>query len=43
MPPTGHAISKPEVESLRAWIQSGAPVPAQDIALEPRGTGIRSR
>lgn len=43
MPPTGHAISKPEVESLRAWIQSGAPLPAEDVAFKPRGTGIRSR
>ena len=43
MPPTGHAIAKPEVESLRAWIQSGAPLPADHLALKPRGTGIRSR
>lgn len=42
MPPTGHAISKREIESLRAWIQSGAPLPAENVALRPRGPGPRS-
>lgn len=42
MPPTGHAISKREVKTLRAWIQAGAPLPAENIALTPRGTAIRS-
>ncbi len=32
MPPTGHAISPHEVELLRAWIQNGAPLPAENAA-----------
>lgn len=44
MPPTGHAISKPEVEKLRAWIIAGAPLPAgEPITFTPRGEGPRSR
>ncbi len=42
MPPTGHAIAKRDVEALRAWIQNGAPLPAENITLNPRGTGVRS-
>lgn len=42
MPPTGHGISKAQVETLRAWIQSGAPLPAGNLALKPRGPGPRS-
>ena len=44
MPPTGHAISKSEVEALRAWIAGGAPVPMDvPVVLVPRGEGPRSR
>jgi len=43
MPPTGHAISPREIELLRAWIESGAPLPAENIALTPRGAPPRSR
>ena len=42
MPPTGHGISKSEVETLRKWIQSGAPLPAENLILKPRGMGPRS-
>jgi mono/diheme cytochrome c family protein len=42
MPPTGHAITPGEVSALRAWIQAGAPLPAQNIVLTPRGSGPRS-
>lgn len=43
MPPTGHAISKKEVEILRAWIQAGATVPTRDvIKFTPRGEMPRS-
>jgi mono/diheme cytochrome c family protein len=42
MPPTGHAISKAEVETLRAWIKAGAPVPKAKLFLKPRGTMPRS-
>lgn len=43
MPPTGHGLAKSEVEILRAWIQGGAALPAENIVLKPRGTGPRSR
>lgn len=44
MPPTGHAISKAEAESLRAWIQAGATLPeGAPSRLAPRGEGPRSR
>lgn len=44
MPPTGHAISKAEVATLRAWIAAGAPVPAgPPVVLVARGEGPRSR
>ena len=42
MPPTGHAISKSDVEGLRAWIAAGAPVP-ENMPLIARGEGPRSR
>ena len=44
MPPTGHAISPPEVATLRAWIAAGAPLPeGAPVVLSPRGPGQRSR
>ncbi|MEP6672878.1 MAG: c-type cytochrome [Chthoniobacter sp.] len=43
MPPTGHAISPREVELMRAWIANGAPLPAVNVDLTPRGRGPRSR
>ncbi len=42
MPPTGHGIARAQVETLRAWIQSGASLPPQNLALQPRGPGPRS-
>ena len=43
MPPTGHAISKAEVEKLRAWIAGGAPVPkGVPLVLVARGEGPHS-
>jgi hypothetical protein len=42
MPPTGHAVRKWEIENLRDWIASGAPIPAgKSITLTPRGPGPR--
>ena len=44
MPPTGHAISKQEVATLRQWIVAGAQVPAgRTIKFTPRGVPPRSR
>ncbi|MBL9144781.1 MAG: hypothetical protein JNM99_13960 [Verrucomicrobiaceae bacterium] len=44
MPPTGHAISKQEVATLRQWIAAGAQVPtAHTIRFTPRGVPPRSR
>lgn len=44
MPPTGHAISRTEVEAMRAWIAAGAPVPeGAPVVLTARGEGPRSR
>ena len=44
MPPTGHAITKDEVATLRAWIAAGAPLPeGPPILLTPHGTPPRSR
>ena len=44
MPPTGHAISKSEMEKLRSWIAVGAPVPAgAPVVLVARGEGPHSR
>jgi len=42
MPPSGHAISKKEQQTLRKWIKAGAKVPAQNITLHPRGPLPRS-
>ena len=43
MPPTGHAISKAEVEKLRAWIAVGAPVRhGAPVVLVARGEGPHS-
>ena len=44
MPPTGHAISRSEVEALRAWIAAGALLPAgAPVVFTPRGEGPRGR
>ena len=44
MPPTGHAISKSEIEKLWIWIASGASMPSGElIVLKPRGDGPRSK
>ncbi len=43
MPPGGHAISPKEVETMRAWIASGAPVPAVAVPLVAKTQGPRSR
>ncbi len=43
MPPTGHAISPKDLATLRVWIEKGAPLPAQETTLTPRGTAPRSR
>lgn len=42
MPPTGHAISKKDIEILRGWIQSGAHLPTGNVTLKPRGGVPRS-
>ena len=43
MPPTGHAISRSEAATLRAWIVAGAPVPdGAPVVLTPRGEGPHS-
>ena len=43
MPPSGHAISRPEIELLRAWIRAGAPVPeGRSLQLKPLGPLPRS-
>jgi mono/diheme cytochrome c family protein len=43
MPPSGHAISRPEIELLRAWIRAGAPVPeGRSLQLKPQGPLPRS-
>lgn len=42
MPPTGHAIAKWQIEALRDWIATGAPIPGgKPIPLTPRGPGPR--
>ena len=44
MPPTGHAISRADVETIREWIAAGAPLPpAPGVTLQPSGRGVRSR
>lgn len=43
MPPTGHAISKREIQVLHDWIRAGATVPASRARkLSPRGDLPRS-
>lgn len=42
MPPSGHAISKRDVQILRDWIKAGAKVPAQNVKLTPSGPLPRS-
>ncbi len=42
MPPTGHAISKADIKTLRAWIKAGAKVPQQNVKFMPRGEMPRS-
>jgi len=43
MPPTGHAISKEDVATLRQWISAGAKVPSGvTIPFTPRGEMPRS-
>jgi mono/diheme cytochrome c family protein len=42
MPPSGHAISKKEVQILRDWIKAGAKLPASNVKLSPRGPLPRS-
>ena len=42
MPPTGHAVSKADVATLRTWIQSGAALPEKRRVFTPRGTAPRS-
>jgi cytochrome c5 len=43
MPPTGHAISKQDVATLRQWITAGAKVPpGPTIQFTPRGEMPRS-
>jgi mono/diheme cytochrome c family protein len=42
MPPTGHAISKADIETLRTWIKAGAKVPQQNVKFTPRGDMPRS-
>ena len=44
MPPTGHAISKKDAETLRKWILDGAPMPSgEPYSLMPKGRAPRSR
>jgi len=42
MPPSGHAISKKEVQVLRDWIKAGAKLPASNVKLTPQGPVPRS-
>lgn len=43
MPPTGHAITKKDVATLRQWISAGAKVPpGATIEFTPRGEMPRS-
>lgn len=42
MPPSGHAISKKEVQILLSWIKAGAKVPAHNLKLTPQGPLPRS-
>jgi len=42
MPPSGHAISKKEQQTLRKWIKDGAKLPTQNVKLTPSGPLPRS-
>jgi len=42
MPPSGHAISKRDVQILHNWIKAGAKLPAQNVKLIPQGPLPRS-
>lgn len=43
MPPTGHALTPQQVGVLKAWIASGAELPAGNVVLKPHGESPRSR
>lgn len=42
MPPSGHAISKKDQQTLRDWIKAGAKLPATNVKLSPKGPLPRS-
>jgi len=42
MPPSGHAVSKKDVQVLRDWIKHGARLPAHNLKLVPQGPLPRS-
>ena len=42
MPPSGHAISKKDQQTLREWIKAGAKLPSQSVKLTPSGPLPRS-
>ena len=42
MPPSGHAISRKYVQTLRDWIKRGAKVPERNVKLMPQGPLPRS-
>lgn len=42
MPPSGHAISRKDMQILRDWIKAGARLPAQNVKLIPVGPLPRS-
>jgi len=42
MPPSGHAISKKEVQILHDLIKAGAKLPASNVKLTPQGQRPRS-
>ncbi len=42
MPPSGHAISKKDQQTLHEWIKTGAKLPAINVKLSPQGPLPRS-
>lgn len=42
MPPSGHAISKKDIQTLRDWIKAGARLPAHNLKMHPQGPLPRS-
>ena len=42
MPPSGHAISKKDQQTLRDWIKAGAKLPESNVKLSPTGPLPRS-